>query len=72
VSIETLPAEIVAPEDEEDEVVEEDVWRPYRNRAARRRFVKQWGQQTRSRRTRGHSVGRKPKKRVLKVTAWLS
>lgn len=69
-SIETLPAEIEAPEEElEDEVVEEDVWRPYRNRAARRRFVKQWQRQESSRLRRGRSA--KPKKRVLKVVEFL-
>lgn len=51
---------------------EDDVWQPVPNRASRRRFLKQWGQHKRSRIQRGHSVGHKPKKRTLKVVAWLS
>lgn len=51
---------------------EDDVWQPVPNRASRRRFLKQWGQHKRSRVQRGHSIGRKPKKRTLKVVAWLS
>lgn len=69
--------EAVAELDEEETDEEEteevpEVWMRNPNRASRRLFVKQWGQEKRSRRTRGHSLGRKPKKRTLAVSKFLT